>query len=120
MKRVLTLIFAIFMIFQLSSCKITIEKELELGCDINDIVAINIYEVEREEYIGSQIDDSVLDIRDQYEPVYILKDEEIDAFISELLTLEYARDEMLIEVANDVLGLFLEKLIKQGKLQEKK
>ena len=95
MKRVLTLIFAIFMIFQLSSCKITIEKEMELGGDINDIVAIKIYEVEREEYIGSQIDDSVLDIRDQYEPVYILNDEEIDAFVSELLTLEYARDEII-------------------------
>ena len=95
MKRVLTLIFAIFMIFLLSSCKITIEKEMELGGDINDIVAIRIYEVEREEYIGSQIDDSVLDIRDQCEPVYILKDEEVEAFISELLTLEYARDEII-------------------------
>lgn len=95
MKRALYIITAIFMIFQLSSCKITIEKEIQLGCNINDIVAINIYEVEREEYIGSQVDDSVLDIRDQCEPAYTLEDEEIEAFVSELLTLEYARDEII-------------------------
>lgn len=95
MKRVPALIIVIFMIFQFSSCKITIEKEMALGGDVNDIVAISIYEVEGEEYIGSDADDSVLDIRSECEPICVLEDEEIEAFVSELLTLEYARDEII-------------------------
>ena len=95
MKRAFTLIIVVFLMLQISSCKITIEKEMELGGDNCDIVAISVYEVEREEYIGSEIGDSVLDIRDECEPLYTLRGEEIEAFVSELLALEYARDEIV-------------------------
>lgn len=95
MQRALTLIITVFLILQLSSCKITIEKEMELGGDVNDIVAISVYEVEREEYIGSEIGDSVLDIPGECEPIYTLTGDEIKLFVDELLALEYARDEIV-------------------------
>jgi hypothetical protein len=94
MKKALTLMLAVFVILQLSACKVTIEKEMALGGDVNDIVAISIYEVEGEEYIGSEADDSVLDIRSECEPICVLEGEEIAAFVGELLALEYARDEI--------------------------
>ncbi len=94
MKKVLAFIITVFFILQLSSCKVTIEKEMALGGDVNDIVAISIYEVEREEYIGSDADDSVLEIRSECEPICVLEGEEIAAFVVELLALEYARDEI--------------------------
>ena len=94
MKRALTFIITVFLILQLLSCKVTIEKKMELGGNVNDIVAISVYEVEREEYIGSETGDSVLDIRDKCEPLYTLRGEKIEAFVSELLALEYARDEI--------------------------
>ena len=95
MKRALTLIITVFLILQLLSCKVTIEKKMELGGNVNDIVAISVYEVEREEYIGSETGDSVLDIRDKCEPLYTLRGEKIEAFVSELLALEYVRDEIV-------------------------
>ena len=95
MQRALTLIIMVFLILQLSSCKITIEKEMELCGDVNDIVAISVYEVEREEYIGSEMGDSVLNIRDECEPIYTLTGAEIKAFVNELFALEYARDEIV-------------------------
>ena len=93
MKKALTLILAVLLMLQLSACKVTIEKKMTLGGDVNDVVAISIYEVEREEYIGSDADDSVLNIREECEPICTLDGEEADAFVSELLALEYARDE---------------------------
>ena len=105
MKKVFTLTVAVFLILQLASCKVTIEKEMELGGDNCDIVAISVYEVEREEYIGSETGDSVLDIRDECEPLYTLRGEEIEAFVSELLALEYARDE-LVPLPVDYAHLF--------------
>ena len=94
MKKALAFIITVFFILQLSSCKVTIEKEMALGGDIDDIVAISIYEVERDEYIGSEVGDSVLDIREEYAPVCVLEGDEIEVFADELLALEYARDEI--------------------------
>ena len=95
MKKALLLIMTFFLVLQLSSCMVTIKKEMTLGGDISDIVAVSIYEVEREEYIGSEQDDSVLDIRDEHAPVRTLEGDEVETFIGELLALEYARDEIL-------------------------
>lgn len=94
MKKTLILIISVFLIFQLTSCKVTIKTEMALGGEIDDIVAISIYEIEREEYIGSDADDSVLDIPDECEPICTLGGDEADAFVSELLALEYAREEI--------------------------
>ena len=80
MKKLFTLLITALIILTLSSCKVTIKKEMQLGGEIDDIISINIYEVEREEYIGSDIDDSVLDIRNEYEPVCTLVGDEIDGF----------------------------------------
>ena len=93
-KKTLTLIIVVLLMLQLSSCKVTIEKEMTLGGDVNDVVEISIYEVEREEYIGSDAGDSVLDIREKCEPICTLDGEEAGAFLIELLALEYARDEI--------------------------
>ena len=93
MRKIFAFIISVVLVMQLSSCKITIEKKMELGGDVNDIVAINVYEVEREEYIGSEMGDSVLEIRDECEPVCTLMDDEIKPFIDDLLTLKYARNE---------------------------
>lgn len=95
MKKALIIIMTVLIAIQLSSCKITIKKKMELGGDVNDIVAISVYEVEREEYIGSEMGDSVLNIRDECEPVYTLTGAEIKAFVNELFALEYARDEIV-------------------------
>ena len=102
---VITLIIIAFIMLQLSSCKITIDKKMELGGDVSDIVAISVYEVEREEYIGSDIGDSVLEIRDKCEPVYTLTGDEIKAFVDELLALEYARD-AIVPLPIDYAHLF--------------
>ena len=93
MRKIFAFIISVVLVMQLSSCKITIEKKMELGGDVNDIVAINVYEVEREEYIGSEMGDSVLEIRDECEPVCTLMGDEIKPFIDDLLALEYARNE---------------------------
>jgi hypothetical protein len=95
MKKLFALLITALIILTLSSCKVTIKKEMQLGGEIDDIISINIYEVEREEYIGSDIDDSVLDIRNECEPVCTLVGDEIDGFVRELLALEYARDVIL-------------------------
>ena len=94
MRKIFAFIISVVLVMQLSSCKITIEKKMELGGDVNDIVAINVYEVEREEYIGSEMGDSVLEIRDECEPVCTLMGDEIKPFIDDLLTLKYARNEL--------------------------
>ena len=93
MRKIFAFIISVVLVMQLSSCKITIEKKMELGGDVNDIVAINVYEVEREEYIGSEMGDSVLEIRDECEPVCTLMGDEIKPFIDDLLALKYARNE---------------------------
>ena len=92
MKKTISLVLVILLLFSLSSCVIKTDKAIELCGYVTDITSIDIYFTD-EEY-SKPIDT----IREDSTPLYAIKKEDEGAFIDRILSLEYEKDVVFLPI----------------------
>ena len=91
MKKLLICIVTLILVLSLSSC-FSINKNLRIIGDSEDITSINIY------YIDATDEEIVQETIDEYEPIYSVPDDEFVAFADKMETIIYKKKYILVPV----------------------
>lgn len=90
MKKLLSCISTLILIFCLSSC-ISLNKNLKIIGNIDEITSIDVYYIDATE-------DVTIDIIDEYEPIYSVPANELVDFANKMETIIYKKDYPLAPV----------------------